>query len=42
MYEYFYVEFIDFMFKGKSLTDFKSSFSPNNFRNNDRVIRKYF
>ena len=42
MFGYFYGEFIDFIFKDKSLTDFKNSFSPNNFRNNDRAIRNYF
>ena len=31
MYGYFCIEFIDFMLKGKSLTDFTNIFSPNNF-----------
>ena len=29
---YFCVEFIDFMLKGNSLTDFTNLFSPNNFK----------
>ena len=39
---YFYIGFIDFMFKGKTLTKFKNLFSPNNFEKNDDVILKYF
>ena len=31
MCRYFCVGFIDFMLKGKSLTDFTNLFSPNNF-----------
>ena len=33
----FCIRFIDFMFKGKTLTDFPDSFSPNNFKFNDKV-----
>ena len=29
---YFCIRFIDFMFKGKSLTDFTNLFSPNIFK----------
>ena len=42
MWEYFCIGFIDFMFKGKSLTDFTNLFSPNNFKKNDDIILKYF
>ena len=35
--EYFCTVFIDFMFKGKRLTDI-SLFSPNNFKDNDKII----
>ena len=28
---FFYIGFIDFMFKGKSLTDYTNLFSPNDF-----------
>ena len=34
--------FIDFMFKGKSLTDFMNLSSPHNFRKNDKVILNDF
>ena len=34
--------FIDFMFKGKSLTDFMNLLSPHNFRKNDKVILNDF
>ena len=33
--------FIDFMLKGKSLTDFTNIFSPNNFKKNDDIILNY-
>ena len=39
---YFCIGFIDFMLKGKSLTDFTSLFSPNNFKKNDDIILNYF
>ena len=39
---YFCIGFIDFMFKGKSLTDYTNRFSPNNFKKNDDIILKYF
>ena len=39
---YFCIEFIDFMFKGKSLTDYANLFSPNDFKKNDDTILKYF
>ena len=42
MCEYFCITFIDFMFKGKSFTDYTNLFSPNDFRKNDGVILKYF
>ena len=35
MWEYFCIDFIDFILKGKSLPDFTNLFSPNNFKNND-------
>ena len=34
--------FIDSMLKGNSLTDFNSSFSPNNFKMNDDIVLNYF
>ena len=39
---YFRIEFTDFMLAGKTLTDFTNLFSPNNFKNNDDIILKYF
>ena len=41
MFGYLCVGFIDFMLKGKSLTDF-NIFSPNNFKKNDFIILNYF
>ena len=32
---YFCIAFIDFMFKGKSLTAYTNLFSPNDFKKND-------
>ena len=42
MCEYFCIVFIDFMLKGKSLTDFTNLFSPNNFKKNDDIILNHF
>ena len=39
---YFCIRFINFMFNGNSLTDYTSLFSPNDFKNNDDIILKYF
>ena len=39
---YFCLGFIDFMLKGKTLTDFTNLFLPNNFKKNDDIILKYF
>ena len=39
---YFCIGFIDFMFAGKSLIDFTSLFSPNDFEKNDKIILNYF
>ena len=42
MCEYFCIGFIDFMFKGKSLTDYTNLFSPNDFKRNDDTIFELF
>ena len=42
MCRYFCIGFIDYMFKGKSLTDYTNLFSPNNFKKNDDIILNYF
>ena len=39
---YFCIAFIDFMLKGKSLTEYTNLFSPNDFKKNDDTILKYF
>ena len=39
---YFCIAFIDFIFKGKSLTGYTNLFSPNHFKKNDDTIFKYF
>ena len=39
---YFCIGFIDFMFKGKTLTEYANLFSPNNFKKNDNIILSYF
>ena len=39
---YFCIGFINFMFKGRSLTDYTIIFSPNNFKKNDDIILNYF
>ena len=39
---YFCTGFIDFMFKGKSLTDYTNLFSTNDFKKNDDTVLKYF
>ena len=42
MCAYFCIGFIDYMFTGKSLTDYTNLFSPNNFKKNDDIILNYF
>ena len=39
---YFCIGCINFMFNGKSLTDYTNLFSQNNFNKNDDIILKYF
>ena len=39
---YYCIGCIDFMFKGKTLTEFTNPFSPNNFEKNGDIILKYF
>ena len=39
---YFCIGCIDFMFKGKSLTNFTNIFSLNRFKTNDDIILNYF
>ena len=39
---HFCIRFIDFMLKGKTLTEFTNLFSSSNFKKNDDIILKYF
>ena len=39
---YFWIEFINYMLKGKTLLDYTNLFSPNDFKKNDRVIKRIF
>ena len=39
---YFCIGFVDFMLKGKTLTEFTNLFPPSNFRKNDDITLKYF
>ena len=39
---YFCIGSINFMFKGKTLTEYTNLFSPNNFGKNDDIILRYF
>ena len=39
---YFCIAFIDFMFKGKTLTEYTNLFSRNNFKKNDDTVLNYF
>ena len=42
MYGYFCIEFINYMLKGKTLLDYTKLLSPNDFKKNDRVIKRIF
>ena len=39
---YFYIGFIDFMLKVKSLLEYTNLFSPKNYEKNNKIILKYF
>ena len=39
---YFCIEFINYMLKGKKLLDYTNLFLPNDFKNNDQVIKRIF
>ena len=39
---YFCIEFINYMLRGKTLLDYTNLFSPNDFKMNDRVIKRIF
>ena len=39
---YFCIRFVDFMLKGKSLLEYTTLLSPNEYKKNDKIILKYF
>ena len=39
---HFFIGFIDFMFKGKTFTEYTNHFSPKKFEKNDSITLKYF
>ena len=39
---YFWIEFINYMFDGKSLIDFTSLFSPHDFKKNNEITKRIF
>ena len=39
---YYFIECINYMRKGKTLLDYTSLFSPNDFKKNDQVIKRIF
>ena len=36
------IRFLEFMLKGKSLLDYTNLFSPNNYKESEKIILKYF
>ena len=42
MCSYFRIEFINYMFDGKSLIDFTSLFSLHDFKKNDQILKRIF
>ena len=42
MCEYFCIELINYMLKGKTLLDYTNLFSPNDFKKNDQVVKRIF
>ena len=41
MCRYFCIGFFDFMLKGRTLLEYRNSFSPNDYGKNDKAILKY-
>ena len=39
---YFFISFIEFMLKDKTLNDFTNLFSPSGFKKNDKIVLNYF
>ena len=42
MYAFDCITLIEYMLAGKTLLDNNNLFSPNDYRNNDKIIYKYF
>ena len=42
MWRYYFIRFIDFMLKDKSLLEYTNLFSPNDYEKNDKILLKYF
>ena len=42
MCRYYCIEFINYMFKGKTLLEYTNLFSPNDFKKNDEIIKRIF
>ena len=41
MCRYFCIGFIYFMLKGRSLSEYTNLFSPNEYKNNDKIVLQY-
>ena len=39
---YYCIEFINYMFEGKTLLEYTNLFSPNDFKKNDEIIKRIF
>ena len=39
---YFCIEFINYIFKGKTFLAYTNLFSPNDFKKNDQIIKSIF
>ena len=39
---YYCIEFINYMLKSKTLSDYTNLFSPNDFKRNDQIIKRIF
>ena len=42
MYGFYCIAFIEYMLAGKTLLDYTSLISPNDYKKNDKIIHKYF
>ena len=42
MYGLYCIDFIEYMLAEKTLLDYTNSFSPNDYKKNDKIIYNYF